>query len=141
MPRGMRKTIAAIALGMSVVACSSSDVMKGGPGSLASVQCTWPAALDDAGPGACRASRTLVECHDPAGDGCSCVSSGAMSCDCSAFVGGGPWTCEYACAPNQYTVSCGSVGPSAQPPPAPPTGCTLLGANPGGVVTYCCPCE
>jgi len=140
-PRPMSKTLAVMVLALALGACSSPpESTKGGPDSLAFVQCSWPSSLNDAGPGGCRAARTYVRCQDPAGDGCLCASDGTQSCDCSGVVSGGPWTCDYACAADQYTVSCGSVGPSAQPPPAPPAGCTSLLANPGGVITYCCPC-
>ena len=139
----MRNAWAALLIVLGIAACSgSSGDNTGNMGAnLVGVQCGWSASLNDAGPGGCQAARTSVRCHDPAGDGCLCASDGQQSCDCSGFVSGGPWTCAYACAPNQYTVSCGSVGPSAQPPAAPPAGCTSLGANPGGSITYCCPCE
>ena len=137
--RDMRRALSVAVLILGFAACSSSSPSN--TGNLVGVQCSWSAALNDAGAGACQASRTHVDCHDPAGDTCSCASEGAQSCDCSGFVSGGPWTCEYDCAPNQYLVSCGSIGPSAGPPAAPPSGCTTLAANPGGVVTYCCPCE
>ena len=128
---------------LGLAACSSSSGSNTGNtgANLVGVQCGWSATLNDAGPGGCQASRTYVKCHDPAGDGCFCASDGPQSCDCSAVASGGPWTCEYACAANQHTVTCGSVGPSAQPPAAPPAGCTSVGASPGGTVTYCCPCS
>ena len=138
----MSKTLAVLVLVVGLGACSSSaEVTKGGPGNLATVQCGWPTALNDAGPGGCRASRTYVQCHDPAGDACLCASAGAPTCDCSADLSGGPWTCDYACATHEYSVSCGSIGPGAGSSADPPSGCRSLGANPGGIVTYCCPCD
>jgi hypothetical protein len=138
----MWKTLAVLALALGLGACSSSgEVTKGGPGNLAAVQCGWPTALNDAGPAGCRASRTFVQCHDPAGGGCDCASDGALGCDCGASVSAGPWTCDYACAADEYAVSCGSIGPSAGPPADAPSGCRSLGANPGGIATYCCPCD
>jgi hypothetical protein len=138
-PCDMRRALSLVVLTLGFVACSGGSTSN--TGNLVGVQCSWPANLNDAGAGGCQASRTHVDCHDPAGDTCSCASDGAQTCDCSGFVSGGPWTCEYTCAPNQYLVSCGSIGPSAGPPAGPPSGCTTLGANAGGVVSYCCPCE
>ena len=139
----VKKTLSLLALGVGMAACSggSIDNLNSTGANLVGVQCTWPTDLNDAGSGACSASRTYVACSDPAGDKCLCASDGPQSCDCSGFVSGGPWTCKYACAPNQYFVSCGSIGPSAGSPADPPTGCTSLGANPGGTVSYCCPCQ
>ena len=139
----MRRALPVLLLALEVTACSGSSVSNtsDADANLVAVQCSWSSALNDAGPGECRASRTYVACHDPAGDGCDCASDGAKSCDCSGFLNAGPWTCDYSCAPNQYFVSCGSIGPSAGPPADPPPGCTSLGANPGGAVSYCCPCE
>jgi len=123
---------------VGLVGCSAAPDGTSG-GDLAAVQCRWPASLDDAGAGACHASRTQVWCTDPAGEGCGCASDGAMSCDCSAVVGGGPWTCAFKCAANQYSVACGSVG-GAGAAASPPDGCTAAGATPAGIAYYCCPC-
>lgn len=136
----MKRWLLVVLLTLGVTACSGSSTGNT-QGNLGAVQCTWSTSLNDAGSGECRASRTYVDCHDPAGDQCLCASDGAQTCDCSGFVSGGPWTCEYACAPNEYFVTCGSIGPSAGPPAAPPSGCSSLGANPGGFVSYCCPCQ
>jgi len=120
--------------------CSSAPLGTSGGGDLAAVQCRWASSLNDAGPGACHASRAQVWCTDPAGDGCGCSSDGAMSCDCSAVAGGGPWTCAFKCAANQYSLACGSIGPGAGAAASPPDGCTAAGATPAGIAYYCCPC-
>jgi len=135
----MRKALSTLLLAIGVAACSGSNGDSTGA-NLVAVKCSWPSTLNDAGPGACRASRTYVACHDSAGDGCSCATDGAQTCDCSGFLNAGPWTCDYACAANQYFVSCGSIGPGAGAPADPPAGCTSMAPNPGGVVGYCCPC-
>ncbi|MES1208112.1 MAG: hypothetical protein ABUS79_19430 [Pseudomonadota bacterium] len=123
-------------------ACSSSNL--GSPDrqatGLAGNQCRWPETLDGAdGRTACKPARALVACHDPAGDGCGCSTDGGATCDCSAIVGAGPWTCTSSCASNQYVVACGGVGPGAVPDP--PVGCKSAGAVPAGIAYYCCPCQ
>lgn len=124
-------------------ACSSSN-LNGGDGATTTqggaTQCRWPDALNGAdGRTACSPARALVSCHDPAGQGCSCETDGATTCDCSGLVGGGPWTCTSTCAANQYVVTCGGVGPGAVPDP--PAGCTSAGGVPAGFGYYCCPCQ
>lgn len=135
-------TIVAI-VALAAAACSSSSSLTnsdGESGSAAETQCRWPDALNGAdGRTACHPARALVECHDPAGNGCGCETDGAITCDCSAVSSGGSWTCVSTCAATAYVVSCGGVGPG--PVPDPPAGCTSAGALPAGIAYYCCPCE
>jgi len=139
----MAKRWLVLAVVLGVGACSSSklDGADGPATTGASVtQCRWPEALNGAdGRTACIPARVAVSCHDPAGEGCGCTTDGGTTCDCSGLVNGGPWTCTSTCAANQYTVSCGGVGPG--PVPDPPAGCTSAGAVPAGIVQYCCPCQ
>src|SRR5205814_8967590 len=121
-------------------AARSGQALGGGSSHLTGVECRWPESLSGGGPAGCHPSGARVSCHDPAGTTCGCSSDGAETCDCSAVVNGGPWTCDYACAPNQYSVSCGAVGPSPEPAADPPAGCTSMVATPAGVAFYCCPC-
>src|SRR5262249_11377628 len=102
--------------------------------------CTWPAALDaaDAGAGACRPARTLLDCTSPQGVSEVCISDDPTRCTGDNGAVAGPFTCHDTCAPNEYAVSCGKIGVGLTVDP--PTGCHDALASPGGIVFYCCPC-
>lgn len=123
-------------------------------------QCTWPAYLDDAGPGACTVGRAYVQCSYPSGVTCEggggafsphgidqdCISNDPASCSgCTSTTGAA--TCKSICAPNKYAVSCG--GPPHLSPDGSstfnyqeaPDGCVGVGFTPGGNGYFCCPCE
>ena len=141
--RGMRAhLVAAFLLCLVAVACGGSASTNSG--TLSAVlsklpACTWAPSLDDAGAGGCVAARANVECHDSSGDTCNALASDPPSGQTSC--GAGYTNCRDICGSNQYAVACGSVGPSSAPIADPPAGCTTLGANPGGIIDYCCPCQ
>jgi|HubBroStandDraft_6_1064221.scaffolds.fasta_scaffold251343_2 hypothetical protein len=119
-------------------ACSGS-LDGGGTGSalsLASRQCSWPAGLEDAGPGGCRADRALVQCSDSGGGQCFGLADDVTCSNC----GDGFSSPVDRCSADQYAVVCGSIGPSSIPAGTPPAGCTSQGATPAGTLYYCCPC-
>jgi hypothetical protein len=123
----------------AAAALSCSSNMSGADANgLGALQCHWPSSLDDAGPGGCWAARALVACHDSAGDTCLCFSDSRGVC---ASCGDGYSGCQDQCGPNQYAVSCGSVGPSPNGIADPPAGCTTMLVTPAGIIQYCCPCE
>jgi hypothetical protein len=105
--------------------------------------CHWPASLDDAGPGACHASRALISCDGPSG-GCECASDDVMACpaDTACGLSNGYTTCQDECAAGEYAVACG--GPprldAGFVDQQPPSGCRAGLPDPGGVTLYCCPC-
>jgi hypothetical protein len=119
-------------------ACSGS--LDGGTGSalsLASTECSWPAGLEDAGPGGCRAERALVQCSDSGGGQCFGLADDVTCSSC----GDGFSSPVDRCSANQYAAVCGSIGPSSTPAGTPPAGCTSQGATPAGTIYYCCPCN
>ncbi len=97
--------------------------------------CTWPSTFDaDASSRAtCHPSRAYIACTNPGGTDESCTTNGAITCQ-----GATSGTCHNDCTANEYAAACGGIGPG--PVPDPPAGCRSLGANPGGVAFYCCPC-
>jgi hypothetical protein len=134
----MKWTLAVVALTFGAALSCSGNNIGSNTNTLGAQQCSWPSSLDDAGPGGCRAARALVACHDSAGDTCVCLSSDPQSCPtCGASYS----SCQDECALNEYAVTCGSVGPSPGGIASPPEGCTSKGANPGGSIEYCCPCQ
>jgi hypothetical protein len=119
-------------------ACSGS--LSGGTGSalsVASTQCSWPAGLDDAGAGGCRAERALVQCSDSSGGQCLGLADDVSCSGC----GDGFSSPVDRCGADQYAVVCGSIGPSSIPAGTPPAGCTNPIGTPGGTIFYCCPCN
>lgn len=105
----------------------------------ASSSCSWPAQLNDGGPGACHVARASLSCVNSAGDGCGCLSDDPTRCDSCEGTG---WTCHDQCAANEYAAWCG--GPPRHngssyddPPPA----CRGVSGLPSGTGIYCCPCE
>lgn len=141
------------------------------PSTDPSAQCSWPAYLDEGGPGACGVGRAFVECQYPVGVTCEgetsvsgggsgpsgsttgitqlCLSDDPTTCSgCSSISGTA--TCTSKCGSNEYAVSCG--GPPAPPLPDggqvawtyqdPPDGCLSTGpGGPGGGAFFCCPCQ
>jgi hypothetical protein len=107
--------------------------------------CTWPASLDPtaAGNGQCTAARTLLRCSGgDSGVQEGCISNDPAQCPSGGVsVPGVSFTCHDQCAPTDYGVVCGGIGPSAQPPATPPSGCLSMGVTPGGTEYYCCPCS
>src|ERR1017187_8197176 len=81
--------------------------------------CTWPASLDptDADNGQCTAARTLLGCSGgDSGVQEGCISNDPTQCPAGPVtVPGVSFTCHDQCAPTEYGVVCGSIGPSAQP--------------------------
>jgi hypothetical protein len=123
-------------------------------------QCTWPAYLDDAGPGACGVGRAFVQCSYPSGVTCDggggafspqgvdqdCISNDPASCSgCTSTTGAA--TCKSICAPNEYAVSCGGPpdfspdGNSSFENQEAPDGCVGVFGTPAGNGYFCCPCE
>jgi len=140
--RVMNRPLAMLTALLWLGACSSPNLDGGDSGTSRSgaAECRWPDALNGAdGRTACSPMRALVSCRDPAGYGCGCTTDGAVTCDCSAIGGAGPWTCTSTCAADQYVVACGGVGPGVVPDP--PAHCTSAGAVPAGIAYYCCPCQ
>jgi hypothetical protein len=117
-------------------ACSGSGNGSGSALSLAATQCSWPASLDDAGAGGCRAERAIVQCADSGGGQCFGLADDVSCSGC----GDGFSNPVDKCGSDQYGVVCGSVGPSSTPIGTPPSGCTSQGATPAGTIFYCCPC-
>ena len=115
-------------------ACTSSNGST--PGDQ---QCTWPAALNDAGPGACGVARALLYCSYPSGAGCSCLSDDPTTCPgCGPSTGA---TCTSKCAANEYATSCGGPPSSNVTYQGLPASCHSVGGTPGGNLYGCCPCE
>lgn len=102
--------------------------------------CTWPAALSapDAGRGACRPARALLDCQSPNGVSEVCASDDPSRCAGDTVVTGASFTCHDLCGAHEYAVVCGSIGPG--PIDDPPAGCHGGLASPGGTVFHCCPC-
>jgi hypothetical protein len=122
--------------------------------------CSWPASLNDGGPGACTVGRAYVTCSYPVGVTCEgglgasggqggiemgCISDDPTSCGCTSTSGAA--TCRNMCAPNEYAVSCGGPphfdedGSSNFAYQETPDGCVGVGATPGGNAYSCCPCQ
>ncbi len=123
--------------------CQTCTCKQGDAGLEAApvVACHWPVSLDaaDAGRGACRPARFSLSCLAPNGVGEECVSDDPTHCAGDTAMPGVSFTCHNLCAPNEYAVQCGSVGPG--PISDPPAGCHGGLASPGGTISYCCPCQ
>jgi hypothetical protein len=129
--------LTALALALLGAACSSAPLSGTGSQLSALPECSWSSSLNDAAPGACTAARALVTCTEANGEGSFCLSNDALTC---SGTGAGA-TCQDKCAPNQYAVSCGQVGPSDSGDATPPANCSPGLFTPGGVAFYCCPCS
>jgi len=116
--------VALLLAGLVAVSCGGGATM-----------CGHPAALDDAGVGACAIKRAALFCESPTLGGCECVTDDA-TCGCGI-------PCENKCRANEYAASCG--GPPRDPPQSdyadPPPGCRNVGTFPNGGSFFCCPCE
>ena len=117
---------------------ASDDKLVAGSSSWPS--CSWPTALDPDPSGSardhCVAARTRLSCALPDGVTESCTTNDPMRCESSDAPD--PALCHAECAQNEYSATCGGVGPG--PIPAPPAGCHSGGLVPAGIVYYCCPC-
>jgi hypothetical protein len=104
-------------------------------------ECHWPsnlAALDSTTREVCRAARAFLNCKTN-GVGIPCATDDFSKCG-STSSGEVPFeNCSNTCKGDEYAALCGGVGPG--PVPDPPAGCRFAFANPGGIATYCCPCE
>ena len=113
--------------------------------------CSWPsiyetdAAAQGAG-GACFAGRTYLTCTGSNGGGEGCLSDNLTSCPGPNATPGVTYSnCQDVCAPDEYVLVCGTVGPppgDASPTSNPPAACHISSAvNPSGREPYCCPCS
>ena len=105
--------------------------------------CSWPAALDDpdkmgSSRDRCVATRTRLSCALPGGATEICATDDPLQCEHANAPP--PEACHAACGRNEFAATCGGVGPSGGPGPAPPAGCRFEGLVPGGLTYYCCPC-
>jgi hypothetical protein len=103
--------------------------------------CTWPASLDapDAGgTGACHPARLFLSCDGSNGVSEGCLSDDPSHCPGDDATPGVTYSCHDTCAPNEYAVSCGSIGGGSSVDP--PAGCHSALATPAGIVFFCCPC-
>jgi hypothetical protein len=110
-------------------------------GTVVIAGCTVPAALTTLDPtcGQCRgASRGALACTNPAGTIQDCLSNEAQCPSGYNSSVPGPWTCQNLCAPSEFAIACGSIGPG--PDVTPPPGCRLVLPTPGGIGFYCCGC-
>jgi hypothetical protein len=123
---------------------ASADGARGiDSGSTALPACHWPATLTptDAGRSRCTAKRHRLSCEGrDGGVFVDCISDRADQCDTYAALPGEALTCHDECAPDEYGVVCGGVGPGgpSSEPPAP--SCRSAAQTPGGIAFYCCPC-
>jgi hypothetical protein len=125
--------------GCQTCTCNSADA---GVEAAPIVACHWPAILDatDAGQGACHAARFSLKCTGSNGVIEECLSGEPTQCPGGdSAMPGVSFTCRGICAPNEYGVTCGSVGPGSIGQP--PAGCRGGFWSPGGTVSYCCPCQ
>jgi hypothetical protein len=117
------------------------DLRRAGGDAVQYPACHWPAALDptDAGDGRCVAKRYRLACEsNPSGVLAGCISNDVAQCPGNGTVVGTTFTCHHVCAPDEYGVVCGQIGPGVVPDP--PAGCHDLVPTPGGFVFSCCPC-
>jgi hypothetical protein len=126
----------AAAVALMGAACSTAPLTDTGADLTSFPACSWPSALNDAGRGACTAARTLVNCTDANGGGSMCLSNDSLTCQGTAAGA----TCQDKCAPNQYAVSCGQVGPNSGDW-TPPANCSPGLFTPAGIAFYCCTCQ
>src|SRR5579859_5722820 len=87
------------------------------------------------------AARACVGCTGEAGGGEFCLSNDPTTRDDPGgpSVSGGPFTCRDDCAPNEYGLACGGIGPNPAPS-NPPAACRSVAVTPAGVYFLCCPC-
>jgi hypothetical protein len=86
---------------------------------------------------ACHAARALLRCGRPDGDGAVCISNDQAACPSLESI----VPCVDQCGAAEYALACGKIGVGLVPAFEAPAGCRDMGANPGGIVYYCCPCE
>jgi len=106
-------------------------------------------AFDPAHPSlmGCGAARAYVNCTASNGAGLACLSNDPTQCAGSDMVSPGcssntgcasGFSCDDACHPDEFGVSCGAIGPA--PGPDVPPMCRTVAPTPAGVVFACCPC-
>jgi hypothetical protein len=102
--------------------------------------CSWPSALDPDESGLardhCVATRTRLECALADGSTEICPTNNPLQCE-----GADPPAadaCDAQCAPNEFALRCGGVGPGSIP--APPAGCHSEVPTGAGIILYCCSC-
>ena len=107
------------------------------PGGIAtSSDCSLPP--DDQASGSCHARRVLARCTSADGSSICITDEGGRCEGTDESV-----SCENLCEPDEYALSCGSLGgraPGGATPAAPPDACRSVAPTPGGIVFYCCPC-
>lgn len=127
---------------LQLLACAADDVGSSNGKALPLGECSWPANLASLGSSArevCSATRAYLSCSTQGGGGLWCPSNDSSSCADPTLADQHVKDCESRCKADEYVAICGGVGPGAVPEP--PSGCRFDTANPGGSVTYCCPCE
>lgn len=137
----------AVASALACAACSSTTTSGGSAGSGSggdsgsnAAACNAPYGFPDASPGevACTVKRAYVQCKQPSGETCACITDDPTQCaGCSASNG---YSCTNLCASGSYGVSCGVVGPNGGTAQSLPSGCSNVGYTPAGIVFACCPC-
>jgi hypothetical protein len=113
---------------------SATAAEQEGTDGAALIECDVPADSGEAV--ACHAGRELARCTSPNGSAI-CITEENGRCDGTDAN----FECESICEPNEYALSCGSVGglaPGGAQLPA--EACRSVFPTPGGVVFYCCPC-
>jgi hypothetical protein len=133
-----------VALAVALFGCTSTPpgARSDAASPISYPACHWPAAFDatDAG-GGCRAGRFRLACDGgDAGLSVGCISDDPRQCDGVRVQPDVTFTCHDECAPNEFGLVCGGVGPGSAPSD-PPAGCHSFSPTPGGIVFYCCPCS
>jgi hypothetical protein len=141
----MGRTTIMFACVAAIAACSCSG---GSPAAgTTAADCRWNAAWTpaDAGDGRCQARRHRVSCVGVGGPGASnsmvyvsCLSDTDTCEGLERTTPGVTYTCHDECAPNEFGMVCGRIGPGGGE--APPGACTKEGPTPAGISFYCCPC-
>jgi hypothetical protein len=130
---------------LAVPADSADQAASDAASPVAYPACHWPASLDptDAGDSRCQAKRYRLQCDGgDAGVRAFCISNDPTQCEgLSTSVPGATFTCHHDCAPNEFGLVCGRIGPASAPPAEPPAGCHSFSGTPAGIVFYCCPCS
>jgi hypothetical protein len=130
-------------LALLLVGCTSTQAGSDAVNPVIYPACHWPAALDptDAGDSRCQAKRYRLSCDGgDAGVRAFCISDDATQCEGPGRVQGVTFTCHHDCAPNEFGLICGGIGP-ASAHDDPPAGCHSSSPTPGGIIFYCCPCS
>ena len=105
-------------------------------GTTALPACSWPTSLDgEPGDGRCHAKRHHLRCEGASSTGgvtVLCISNDPTRCaGAESSLPDVALTCRDLCAPQEYGLVCGRVGPGGSAM-EPPPGCTDRGITPGG---------